>query len=102
MKRSRGLDQICILTIGKKKALTPVENLIKWKAVKAKVAPLRREKENVELDHEYDQNTPKCHPKEEQSLDPCAFKNMKIWKVLRDQGRSVTVDASLSNWLRLT
>ncbi|XP_073282670.1 uncharacterized protein [Primulina huaijiensis] len=82
--------------------LSPVENLSQWKAVKAKVAPPRHEKENAVLDHEYEPNTPKCHPKEEHSLDPCALKNMKSLKVLGDQGRSVTVDASLSNWLRLT
>ncbi|XP_073301210.1 uncharacterized protein [Primulina huaijiensis] len=83
--------------------LSPVENLSQWKAVKAKVASVRREKENVELE-EYKQNTTKCHPKEEQSFDSCDFRNMKNWKVLRDQRciGTVAVHDSLSNWLSLT
>ncbi|XP_073128426.1 uncharacterized protein [Henckelia pumila] len=86
--------------------LSPVENLSQWRAVKAKVAPVRPEKENVELEQYYEQNTPKCHPEEERSLDFSDFKNTKNRRVFRrDQGCSsstVAVEASLSNWLSLT
>ncbi|KAL3828280.1 hypothetical protein ACJIZ3_017082 [Penstemon smallii] len=70
--------------------LNPVENLTQWKAVKAKAAPLKREKENIMLEKQDTKHT----------SDVFTTKNMRFSNVTSTHG--VAVDASLSNWLDLT